>query len=49
MGSSPRFQGENFTHNLQLVNRVKELADLPFSVNFTDNRRWMVANLGGHS
>ncbi|XAS74401.1 aldo/keto reductase [Micrococcaceae bacterium Sec5.1] len=24
---SPRFQGENFTHNLELVNRVKELAD----------------------
>lgn len=24
---SPRFQGENFTRNLQLVDRVKELAD----------------------
>lgn len=25
--TSPRFQGENFTRNLQLVDRVKELAD----------------------
>ncbi|MFE4833820.1 aldo/keto reductase [Arthrobacter sp. NPDC056691] len=44
---SPRFQGENFTRNLQLVDRVKELADEKQCSPAQLALAWLLAQ-GGH-